>query len=256
MKGKLFLALLSVVFLCHAQTLAKGLSKSAKQKLEDRYQTSKHYTIQGFTEKKTILVLQRTGIVAEGREVGLRSTILGYYPVSSGWSSAGTTDLEGREIIRKPEFTQDTVALELGTPLAPVQRRFKNNRIELWCVTLDKYPVEGKTTFKTDIIYQRLYVKLRFFFDESVLENDDLDTIFQTIDWWVKPFPTEEEAKAFRDSLILAAVPEIKIGMTIADVESLFGIPSRKATLADKVIYKYEDMTVEFVDGKVSDVKF
>ncbi len=137
-----------------------------------------------------------------------------------------------------------------------MQRRFKDNRVELWCVTLDRYPVEGKTTFKTDIIYQRLYVKFRFFFDESVLENDDLGSIFQTIDWWVKPFPTEEEAKVFRDTLVLAAVPEIKIGMTIADVESLFGIPSRKATLADKVIYKYEDMTVEFVDGKVSDVKF
>ena len=43
---------------------------------------------------------------------------------------------------------------------------------------------------------------------------------------------------------------------TIADVESIFGTPTSKQAFADKVIYKYQDMTVEFVNGKVSDIKF
>ena len=43
---------------------------------------------------------------------------------------------------------------------------------------------------------------------------------------------------------------------TIADVESIFGTPSRKETFGEKLIYKYQDMTVEFVNGRVSDIKF
>lgn len=43
---------------------------------------------------------------------------------------------------------------------------------------------------------------------------------------------------------------------TIADVESIFGTPTSKQTLGEKVIYKYQDMTVEFTNGKVSDIKF
>jgi len=43
---------------------------------------------------------------------------------------------------------------------------------------------------------------------------------------------------------------------TIADVESIFGTPSSKETFGEKLIYKYQDMTVEFVNGRVSDIKF
>ena len=43
---------------------------------------------------------------------------------------------------------------------------------------------------------------------------------------------------------------------TIADVESIFGTPSSKETFGKKLIYKYQDMTVEFVNGRVSDIKF
>jgi ACT domain-containing protein len=34
-----------------------------------------------------------------------------------------------------------------------------------------------------------------------------------------------------------------------------WGYRQRKVDLAEKVLYKYKDMTVEFHDGKVSDVK-
>ncbi len=43
---------------------------------------------------------------------------------------------------------------------------------------------------------------------------------------------------------------------TIADVESIFGTPTSKETFGDRVIYNYQDMTVEFVNGRVSDIKF
>ncbi len=43
---------------------------------------------------------------------------------------------------------------------------------------------------------------------------------------------------------------------TIADVESIFGTPTSKEAFGERVIYKYQDMTVEFVNGRVSDIKF
>ena len=43
---------------------------------------------------------------------------------------------------------------------------------------------------------------------------------------------------------------------TIADVESIFGTPSSKETFGERVVYKYQDMTVEFINGRVSDIKF
>jgi hypothetical protein len=43
---------------------------------------------------------------------------------------------------------------------------------------------------------------------------------------------------------------------TIADVESIFGTPTSKETSGEKVVYKYQDMTVEFINGRVSDIKF
>ena len=153
-----------------------------------------------------------------------------------------------------PPLARTMTQLEVGTLLGIRQKRFKDDRVELWCETLTKYPVTRESAFKTETNNETVFVKLRFFFDESVLEKDDLETIFRTIDSWVEPFPTEEEAKVFRNSLI--TVPEIKLGMTIADVESIFGIPLRKATLGEKVIYKYEDMAVEFFGGTVSDVQF
>ena len=51
-------------------------------------------------------------------------------------------------------------------------------------------------------------------------------------------------------------IREVKLGMTVEEVENQFGSPEKKATLSDKVVYRYPDMTVEFVGGRVSDVKF
>ena len=43
--------------------------------------------------------------------------------------------------------------------------------------------------------------------------------------------------------------------MSFADVESALGAPLTRVDLGEKVLYKYKDMTVEFHDGKVTDVR-
>jgi hypothetical protein len=50
-------------------------------------------------------------------------------------------------------------------------------------------------------------------------------------------------------------VNQVKAGMSFAEVESALGVPLTRVDLGEKVLYKYEDMTVEFHDGKVTDVR-
>jgi hypothetical protein len=52
-----------------------------------------------------------------------------------------------------------------------------------------------------------------------------------------------------------AFVKEVKLGMTPAEVEAVLGLPETKVDLGEKILYKYKNMTVEFHDGKVTDVK-
>ena len=50
-------------------------------------------------------------------------------------------------------------------------------------------------------------------------------------------------------------VNQVKSGMSFAEVESALGVPQTRVDLGDKVLYKYKDMTIEFNDGKVADVR-
>ena len=43
--------------------------------------------------------------------------------------------------------------------------------------------------------------------------------------------------------------------MTFAEVEGALGVPETKVDLGQKVLHKYKDLSVEFRDGKVADVK-
>jgi hypothetical protein len=52
-----------------------------------------------------------------------------------------------------------------------------------------------------------------------------------------------------------ASSKHLKLGMTFAEVEGVLGQPETRVDLGPKVLYKYKDMTVEFHDGKVTDVR-
>ena len=75
------------------------------------------------------------------------------------------------------------------------------------------------------------------------------------IDQWLRTFDTQEGAAKFGNTAIGAFVKEVKLGMTPAEVESVLGLPETKVDLGEKVLYKYKNMTVEFHDGKVTDVR-
>lgn len=86
-------------------------------------------------------------------------------------------------------------------------------------------------------------------------DPSDTDACQAHVDRWVKVFETSDEAANFGNTASGAFVKEVKLGMTPAQVESVLGLPETKVDLGAKVLYKYKNMTVEFKDGKVSDVR-
>lgn len=72
---------------------------------------------------------------------------------------------------------------------------------------------------------------------------------------WIKVFDSQKEAARYGNTASGAFVKEVRLGMTFAEVESVLGVPEVKIDLGKKVLYKYKDMTIEFRDGKVADVR-
>lgn len=52
-----------------------------------------------------------------------------------------------------------------------------------------------------------------------------------------------------------SSTPTITLGQTISQVTAIMGAPKQIVDLGSKQIYKYPDMKVTFIDGKVSDVE-
>jgi len=76
------------------------------------------------------------------------------------------------------------------------------------------------------------------------------------------PPPAQEAAPPPQQFQPIAAPPpppaaprQIKLGMTVQEVKDGFGEPDSMVDLGSKVIYKYKDLKVTFVNGKVTDVE-
>jgi len=222
---------------------AKGLSKQAKKQVEERYKKSK-MAVWGadagsFKEWGTVLVAVRRFPMMVDRP-----------DIVAPWLTV-TVDIKEDKIIEKRgEYTHE---VEPGTILGILNLKIKNDRIELFCRTAEPlHQVQRLTGIQTKS-FERTTTNLRLFFDKGTMESGDLDHIYTAIDSWVKPFSTLEDAIAFASTF---GTKEISLGMTIAEIESVLGRPEIKISLGEKVIYKYSDMAIEFVDGKVADVKF
>ena len=83
----------------------------------------------------------------------------------------------------------------------------------------------------------------------------DYDAVASLVEKWLRPFNTRAEAAQYGNTASGVYVKEVKLGMSFAQVEAALGLPETRVDLGEKVLYKYKDMTVEFHDGKVTDVK-
>lgn len=99
--------------------------------------------------------------------------------------------------------------------------------------------------------FERGAAELRF----KLEDPKDYDAATELIERWVKPFDSEQEAAQFGNTASGVFVKQVKAGMTFAEVEAALGLPQTRVDLGEKVLYKYKDLTVEFHDGKVTDVR-
>jgi hypothetical protein len=83
----------------------------------------------------------------------------------------------------------------------------------------------------------------------------DLDKADALAAQWIKPFDSATDAAAFGNTSSGVFVKEVKVGMSFAEVEKVLGVPQTRVDLGEKVLYKYKDMTIEFQNGKVRDVR-
>lgn len=237
---------MAVALLFSQAVLAKGLPKQAKKQIEERYKKSKMAgwgrDAGSLKELGTMLVAVKPFPV---RADAILGGILLPYPVD--------VDIKHGKIVKRTNYT---LQVQPGTILGILDLKIKDDRIELGCRTAEP----GHQVQRLEGIlggdqrsFEHMTTKLRFYFDKETIEASDLDHIYTAIDSWVKPFPTLEDAIAFASTL---GAREISLGMTIAEIESVLGPPETKISLGEKVVYKYEGMAIEFVDGKVADVKF
>jgi hypothetical protein len=75
------------------------------------------------------------------------------------------------------------------------------------------------------------------------------------ISGWLRPFESEDEARSFANTASGIRVRQVSSGMTFAEAEASLGTPETRIDLGEKVIYRYKNMTVEFVNGRVADVQ-
>jgi hypothetical protein len=101
---------------------------------------------------------------------------------------------------------------------------------------------------------ERGWAYIVFKLDEKDNKKEAIQAASYASDWF-KVFDSQNDAASFGNTASGVFVKQIKVGMTIAEVESVFGAPETRIDLTDKILYKYKDMTVEFREGKVTDVR-
>lgn len=227
---------------------ASGLPESAKRAFEVKFKKSKA-VVTGLDEKQlgTVLVVAKDGIRAAGDAIA-GGLIAVYQPVKIGIRNG---ELE----YSKRRIDPDDLDLQVADLVGIYDLKFHDDSIEIGIRSLGPHRALVPTS-----IYFKSRAKigvssmLRFYFDRELLTAGELQKIYGTIEEWLKPFESLDEAVAF--SKQLTAPREIKIGMSISEVEATLGAPLTILRLSDKTVYKYKDLAVEFTNGKVSDIKY
>jgi hypothetical protein len=83
------------------------------------------------------------------------------------------------------------------------------------------------------------------------------DAVTELTEQWFMRFDNQAAVDAARlgNTETGVFVNQVKLGMSFAEVEKQLGVPQTRVDLGEKVLYKYKDMTVEFHDSKVTDVR-
>ncbi|HEY3120506.1 MAG TPA: hypothetical protein VGL15_07775 [Vicinamibacteria bacterium] len=155
---------------------------------------------------------------------------------------------------------------------------YKDDRLDLRMVSVEAHKVtRGAIIFKTEK-REPVATNFKFFFPFKVKGGADAPAAVQYVNGYLKPFPTEQEARAYAarmqggrpevttPSRAGATAPisgattttrkEIKPGMTQLEVIEILGKPEKEVSFENKQRWTYPDLTVIFENGKVKEVRF
>ena len=206
----IILFLLSLVAV-EGVTIGEGFPKQVKKQIEERFKGPKG--------SKTFFVVLKPGINAAGTdEVSfvkrpLRVTVI----------------IRDNDIKSRRYYTH---SLNVGTVLSLSRVYVSESNggepiVGLEVETVDAFPIETTPgNLKKAVFNNILHTALDFRFDEPQTGENSAGIVFSIVDTWIKQFHSLEEARAFSESLPNAQ--EIRLGMTIEEVESIFGEPERK----------------------------
>jgi hypothetical protein len=125
------------------------------------------------------------------------------------------------------------------------------HEVRIFVETVSLHQVDRARGASEHHSYQQGAADLRF----VTANEDDATAITGLVEGWVKVFDSQDDAAKFGNTASGVFVKEVKLGMTFGEVESALGMPQTRVDLGEKVLYKYKDMTVEFRDGRVVDVR-
>jgi hypothetical protein len=146
---------------------------------------------------------------------------------------------------------------------------WKDNRVDLRFESTEAHKVTRGALFSKDTKREPVATNFKFFFPFTVVGAKDVPRALAYIAPFLKPFPSEQQARSFArggGSTAGASAPgrkkaatekrEIKAGMTPLQVIELLGKPQKETTFGAKAKWTYADLTVLFENGRVTEVEF
>jgi len=167
---------------------------------------------------------------------------------------------------------------------------YKENRVDLRLVSVEAHKVTRGAGWLGQTKREPVATNFKFFLPAPkgrTLTADDMPAVLEYLGAYLRPFPNEEEARTYAASLLAGqpvpgatappprgalvtgsgAAPgspdaakrsriEIKVGMSLKEVEAILGKPQDEVTFQNTTKWTYPNLTVIFENGKVKDVKF
>ena len=160
---------------------------------------------------------------------------------------------------------------------------FKDARIDLRMVSIEAHKVTRGTGFGQSTKREPVSTNFKFFFPFAVRSAQDLPQTLEYVEAWVRLFPSEPAARAFSGQILAGVAPagasasaaapsraaappapaapatvkkEIKVGMGMLEVIDILGRPQKEVSFESKTRWTYPDLTVIFVNGRVTQVQF
>jgi hypothetical protein len=174
-------------------------------------------------------------------------------------------------------------SLVQGEVMELVDVTFKDARIDLRMVSLEAHKVTRGTGFSKSTKREPVSTNFKFFFPFAVRSAQDLPQALEYIEAWVRLFPSEPTARAYSGQVLAGVAPvgappraaepsraaapqapaapattkkEIKVGMGMLEVIDILGRPQKEVSFESKTRWTYPDLTVIFVNGRVTQVQF